>query len=167
MHRHLAPLNEPINVLCKILREVLSSAAKAELGGLYCNGKEAVPERITPEELGHKQPPTRMVTDNTTATGITNDCIKQKRSKAMDMRFYWIRDRVRQGQFIVYWKRGKSNRADYFTKHHLVKHHQQERSKYIQPRTVPPNQSVTTTLHSVMTHQPPPTSQVPLTVRVC
>jgi hypothetical protein len=51
------PLNGPINVPCKILREVLSSAAKAELGGLYYNGKEAVPERITLEELGHKQEP--------------------------------------------------------------------------------------------------------------
>jgi hypothetical protein len=24
----------------------------------------------------------------------------------MDMRFYWIRDRVHQGQFIVHWRRG-------------------------------------------------------------
>ena len=24
------------------------------------------------------------------------------------MRFYWIRDRVRQGQFVVYWKRASS-----------------------------------------------------------
>jgi hypothetical protein len=125
------PLNGPINVPCKILRKVLSSAAEAELGDLCYNGKEAVPERITLEELGHKQPPTPMVTDNTTATSITNDCIKQKCSKTMDMRFYWIQDRVRQGQFIVYWKRGKSNRADYFTKHHPVKHHQQERPEYV------------------------------------
>jgi hypothetical protein len=82
------PLNGPINVVCKIMREVLSSAAETELGGLFYNGKEAVPERITLEELGHQQPPTPMVTDNSTASGIANDCVKQKRSKAMDMRFY-------------------------------------------------------------------------------
>jgi hypothetical protein len=119
------PLNGPVNVVCKILKEVLSSAAEAELAGLYLNGKEAVPERITLEEIGHKQPPTPMVTDNSTASGIANDSVKQRRSKAMDMRFYWIRDRVRQGQFHVYWKKGKTNRADYFTKHHPAKHHQQ------------------------------------------
>jgi hypothetical protein len=44
-----------------------------------------------------------METDNTTATGYSNGTIKQKRTKAMDMRFYWIKDRVKQGQFKIYW----------------------------------------------------------------
>ena len=55
-----------------------------------------------------------VVTDNNTASGIATDAVKQKRSKAIDMRFYWIRDRVRQGQFQVYWRKGATNRADYF-----------------------------------------------------
>jgi hypothetical protein len=42
-----------------------------------------------------------METDNTTATGYSNGTIKQKRTKAMDMRFYWIKDRVKQGQLTV------------------------------------------------------------------
>jgi hypothetical protein len=42
-------------------------------------------------------------TDNTTATGYINGTIKQKRTKAMDMHFYRIKDRVKQGQFNVYW----------------------------------------------------------------
>jgi hypothetical protein len=46
-----------------------------------------------------------METGNTTATGYSNGTIKQKRTKAMDMRFYWIKDRVKQGQFNVYWAR--------------------------------------------------------------
>jgi hypothetical protein len=70
------PRNGPINVPCKILKEVLSSAAEAELAGLYGNGKEAVPERITLEELGHPQPPTPIFTDNSTASGIANDSVK-------------------------------------------------------------------------------------------
>jgi hypothetical protein len=47
----------------------------------------------------------------------------------MDMRFYWLRDRVQQGQSIVYWKPGKTktNKADYFTKHHATKHHREIR----------------------------------------
>ena len=64
------------------------------------------------QNMGHPQPPTPIQTDNTTAIGISTDSVKQKRSKAMDMRFYWTRDRVRQGQFHIYWKPGKYNKAD-------------------------------------------------------
>ena len=38
------------------------------------------------------------------------------------MRFYWIRDHVRQGQFHIYWHPGKLNKADYFTKHDIHIH---------------------------------------------
>jgi hypothetical protein len=48
------------------------------------------------EELGHKQTPTPMETDNTTTTGYINGTLKQKRTKAMDMHFYWIKDRVKK-----------------------------------------------------------------------
>jgi hypothetical protein len=44
------------------------------------------------------------------------------------MHFYWIRDRVQQGQFHIFWKKGIHNRADYFTKHHPAFHHQDIRS---------------------------------------
>jgi hypothetical protein len=70
-------------------------------------------------------------TDNSTAAGIANDTVKQKRSKAIDMRYYWIRARVRQGQFHVYWRKGSLNRANYFSKHHPATHHQQIRSAYL------------------------------------
>ena len=151
------PLNGAINVPCKILKEVLSSASEAEMAGLYHNGKEAVPERITLEELGHPQPATPIVTDNSTASGIANDSVKQKRSKAMDMRFYWVRNRVRQGQFIVYWRRGISNRADYFTKHHSDKHHRVTRPIYIQDKTKPHSHNS----HSVLSEDPPTTAGTP------
>jgi hypothetical protein len=124
------PLNGAISVPCKILKAILASAAEAELAGLFVNGQEAVPERITLEELGHPQGPTPIATDNGTALGIANDSIKQKRSKSMDMRFYWIRDRVRQGQFFIYWRPGKSNYGDYFSKHHPTKHHRRMRPVY-------------------------------------
>jgi hypothetical protein len=125
------PSNGAINVLCQIMREVVSSAAEAELGSVFHNAKEACPLRICLEELGHPQPPTPIQTDNSTASGIANDTVKQKRSKAIDMRFYWIRDRVRQGQFHVHWKKGSLNKADYFTKHHPAAHHQLIRSSYL------------------------------------
>jgi hypothetical protein len=84
------------------------------------------------DEMGFKQPgPTPIQCDNTVATGLANDSIKPKRTKAMDMRFYWIKDRVNQGQFRIFWKPGDGNLADYFTKHHPPSHHQQIRSTYL------------------------------------
>ncbi|GAX19836.1 hypothetical protein FisN_11Lu298 [Fistulifera solaris] len=88
------PFNGPIAVHSTILKEVVSSAAEAELAALFYNGKEACPIRTALEEMNHPQPATPIVTDNSTASGIANDTVKQKRSKAMDMHFYWIHDRV-------------------------------------------------------------------------
>jgi hypothetical protein len=45
----------------------------------------------------------------------------------MDMKYYWLQDRVRQKQFDVYWRPGKDNLGDYHTKHHLAQHHQDMR----------------------------------------
>ena len=36
--------------------------------------------------------------------------------KPIDMRFHWIRDRISQNQFIVTWRQGALNLADFFTK---------------------------------------------------
>jgi hypothetical protein len=49
----------------------------------------------------------------------------------MDMRFYWIQDRVKQGQFNVHWLQGELNHADYFTKHHPPTHHTNVRPTYL------------------------------------
>ena len=111
---------------------VASSAAEAETGGLFTNMKEAVILRSKLHEMGHPQPATPILVDNSTACGIANDNIKIQRAKAIDMRFYWFRDRVNQGQFIVFWGPGARNLADYFTKHHTAKHHQTMRPIYVQ-----------------------------------
>jgi hypothetical protein len=94
----------------------MQSAAEAECGALYMNAKEAVPMRITLEELDHPQPATPMRTDNSTADGIMNKTVEQKQSESMDMRFYWLQDRVEQGQFRVFWAPGKINSVDYQSK---------------------------------------------------
>ena len=74
-------------------------------------------------EMGHAQPSTPAVTYSATGDGFDNDNIRQRRSRSIDMRFYWVRDRVRQGKFLVYWIAGKHILADYFTKHHPTSHH--------------------------------------------
>lgn len=129
------PENGAIHVGAQILKNVVSSVAKAELGGAFNGACNATPFRQALETLGHLQPPTPIQTDNCTAAGIANQSIKHKRSKAMDMRFYWLVDRVKQGQFFVFWRRGCDNLADYFTKHHAPKHHRLMRPRYIKPGT--------------------------------
>ena len=122
--------NGAIHVESKILRNVMSSAAEAEAAGLFHNCQAACGIRTTLEEMGWPQPPTIIMCDNTTAAGIANDTVKPRRTKAMDMRFWWVRDRVRQGQFKIQWAPGISNHADYFTKHFPPSHHQEVRPTY-------------------------------------
>ena len=124
-------INAPISVLAKILKMVVASAAEAEIAALFVNAQDLVPLRVTLEELGHPQPPTAIRTDNSTANGIVNGTIKQKKSKAIDMRFYWVRDRVEAGQFVVYWEPGENNLSDYYTKHQPAKRVRRIRPIYI------------------------------------
>ena len=75
---------------------------KAEFRGLFHNGQTAVPLRIKLHELGFTQQPTPIKIDNSEAEGIVTATGRQKRSKALDMQFYWIKDRVKQRDFFVY-----------------------------------------------------------------
>jgi hypothetical protein len=127
------PNNGPVHNVAKIIKNVMSSAAEAEVGGLYVNAREGIPLRTTLEELGHPQPPTPLQTDNTTAHGIITGTCKQQRTRAIDMRFYWLRDWVQQGQFHLHWAPGQSNLGDYFTKHHSPSHHRAMRPMFLLP----------------------------------
>ena len=123
--------NGPILNIAKIMRNVMALAAEVKTGALFLNCGEAVPIQQTLEDLGHPQPPTPVQVDNTTAEGFANDTIKQKRSKAFDMRFYWIKDRVQQNQYMIYWKPGSTNKADYFTKFHSPQVHRTMRPFFL------------------------------------
>ena len=125
-------INAPIMVIATILKMVVGSAAEAEIAALYHCAQELVPLRTACIELGHKQPTTGtpLRTDNSTANGILNGTLHQKRSKAIDMRFYWLQDRVSQKMFKVAWAPGKVNLADYYTKHHPSKHVRRVRPLY-------------------------------------
>ena len=81
-------LNGAIHTLCKII-EVAASAAEAELGSLFLNTQETVKLRIALQEIGHTQHPKPIHTDNTTATSIIHKTIKQQRSRAKNMRYFW------------------------------------------------------------------------------
>jgi hypothetical protein len=122
--------------ITQLIKAVMSSAAEAELGALYINAREAVPMRNLLHEMGHPQPPTPMQTDNSTALGVVNSNIQPRRTKAMDMRFYWLRDREAQKQFKFYWRPGKTNLGDYWTKHHCAAHHVEKRKEILTPYSI-------------------------------
>jgi hypothetical protein len=123
-HNGLLTLSTIINMIC-------SSAAEAEIAALFLNAKEGVNIRNILQEMGHPQPATLMQTDNTTAHGILRGTCKQQRSKAIYMRFYWVRDRAQQGQFDIGWGPSAQNLGDYFTKHHTPAHHKGIMSMYL------------------------------------
>ena len=70
------------------------------------------------------------------AEAVTNGKVQPKQTKAIDMRFHWLRDRECQQQFRIYWRPGQLNYADYSTKHHPTKHHQTIRKEFITPQIV-------------------------------
>ena len=79
-------------------------------------------------------PPT---TTNTGGNGQYNNkqnhqqnCII-KRSRATDMIFYWVRDRVRKKHYHIFWEEEKKNLSDYVTKYHPKWHHRTMRPSYV------------------------------------
>jgi hypothetical protein len=113
--------------VASVIKNVVASAAESEVGAYFQNAQSGSPLRVTLTDLGHTQPATPLRTDNSTAFGILDETIKHERSKAMDMRYHWITDRVRQKQFEVYWRPGRENIGDYHTKHHSAQHHKDMR----------------------------------------
>jgi hypothetical protein len=131
-HNSTPPGNGAIYNLSTIMEVALSSTTKAETGTAFFNAKDGVPLRLCLAKMGHPpQPSTPLQVDNNCAAGIINRTIKQCRSKAMDMHFYWLQDQVDHQQFHIYWRKGSDNLADYFTKHHPPLHHHCMRSKYV------------------------------------
>jgi hypothetical protein len=119
--------------IAQVMKNVMSSAAEAEIGALFINSRQAIPARTTLIEMGHEQPPTPIQTDNTTALGFVSKNLQPKATKSTDMKFWWMRDRSDRKQFRYYWGAGKGNRADYWTKHFCPAHHKQMRPSILTP----------------------------------
>jgi hypothetical protein len=142
-HNNGAVLN-----IAQLIKAVMSLAAEAELGALYINAHEAVPMRQLLTEMGHIQPRTPIQTNNSTACGVVNSNLQPRQTKAMDMRFHWLRCREAQHQFRFHWAPGKSNLDDYWTKHHCAAHHIEKRPTILTP------QSTVTALWASLHHNP-------------
>jgi hypothetical protein len=116
--------NRSILNVASVIKNVVASSAKSEVGACFHNAQSGTPLRVTLSKVGHTQPPTSLRTDSSTAFIILNETIKHKRSKAMDMLYHWLPDRVRQKQFDIYCRPGRENLGDYHTKNHSAQQHQ-------------------------------------------
>jgi hypothetical protein len=108
--------NASIVNLCASIPVVCGAVSEAELAAAYANGHVAIEERNILASLGYPQPPTPLVVDNDLAVALANESITPKKSKSMDHRLHWLRDRVRQLQFAVGRIPGPDNLSDFFTK---------------------------------------------------
>ena len=79
----------------------------------------------------YPQSETIIVSDNMVGVNILNGNLPPKRSRAMDNRFMWVKDRIKQRQFKLIWLPGDVNLADYFSKTHPAAHYKTMRSTYV------------------------------------
>jgi hypothetical protein len=107
--------------IAQIIKFVMASAAKSELAALFITAQEMIPHCQTLIAMGWPQRPIQM--DNSTAAGVTNKTIVPRRSKMMDMQFWWLRCRASQDQFCNYWDAGAKSWANPHTKHHPDTYH--------------------------------------------
>ena len=110
------PINGPLLTLSKVIPNVAAFAGESEYAALFLNAQLGVWLRVVLDALGYPQPATSLLCDNTCAIGLANKSLKPKRSKAILMRYHWIRERVQSGEFVVTWLPGDKNIADFFTK---------------------------------------------------
>ena len=108
--------NAPLAPLSTIIDVVTPSAYESEVAAVFLNMQRGAFLRRIFELLGYPQGPTPIWTDNAVAVSFADSTCKLSKSKSIDLRFYWIKDRVQQGQFKVKWVKGEFNPADYFTK---------------------------------------------------
>eukprot|EP00957_Ditylum_brightwellii_P167593 12758518-Ditylum_brightwellii.AAC.1 len=83
--------NGAILTLSTFIQHVVALALKAKLAALFYNSREAVPPHATLEEMGHTQPATPLITNNNMSHGLTTRSMAPRWSKAIDMRFHWLK----------------------------------------------------------------------------
>ena len=100
------PLNGPVHVKCTTMINILAIPMEAELGSLFVNCQIGAETRMALIDMVHAQPLIPSVIDSATGDRFVNDNIRQSRSRAIGMQFYWVKDRLRKLKFLVYWMAG-------------------------------------------------------------
>lgn len=110
-----------------MIKNVTTSAAESEISALFINAREAIPIRRALINLGHRQPPTPIISNNSTAVGIIKGTMKQKQSKSFNKEHNWLCVCMLRGYFDYHWEKRSTNLGDYPTKKHPPQHHRRLR----------------------------------------
>ena len=137
------PINGPLLAISKVIPNVAAFAGESEYAALFLNAQHGVWLRIVLDALGYPQAATSLLCDNTCAVGLANKSLKPKRSKAILMRYHWVRERVQSGEFVVTWLAGSKNIADFFTKPLPTPKHKEIQALLMAPSVVAPRVSST------------------------
>lgn len=77
------------------------------LGALYVNTKEAKLLLLTVFKHGYPQLPTQINVDNTNAVVIAHNSTNKSKPKAMEIRYFWLRDQDTYKYFKKYYLPGQ------------------------------------------------------------
>ena len=108
-------INKPLDILCQIIDD----STLCIRSWIRCTLPERTPLYLSTQCTWSSRIPSTLYCypiDNKCALRIATDTAQAKRSEAIDMRLHWMRDRVRQDLFYVYWREGAYYLADFYSK---------------------------------------------------
>ena len=114
---------------------------EAKITAMFMNAQLIMIYRMFLKDIGHPQPLTRIHTNNQSACDVLTGKMNQKRTKSVDMNFYWLNDcTVNHKQLKPKWGPGPTNLlGDYPTKHHTGTHHHNVRPVYLYIKDTSPS----------------------------
>ena len=115
-NKHDNMINGPVQILSSIQKTISASVAEAEYIALFDNGQNVLAIANTLLAITYPAQVPTIYTDNECAVNMANDDIKQRRTKAIDMRYHWTRHQIREQKLIIKWIQASDNLADFFTK---------------------------------------------------
>jgi hypothetical protein len=121
--QQLQAMQGPVATLCAIIPTVCQAANECEYACCYMTAQIGEHIRNTAEAFGHPQNATEIIYDNELSGKMANNTCKLRKSKAIAVRYHWLRDRVVQGHFKMVWRPGLHNLADFLSKAHPVHHY--------------------------------------------
>ncbi len=105
------------DAFCQHIPVVVASVAEAEYAAAFGGGQVLVKLTLTLTNLGHpQQSPPLLFINNECAIGLATSSVRPKKSKSIDMRLDWIRERAGQKFSRLVFLPGLINPADFFTK---------------------------------------------------
>ena len=119
--------NGPVLTVSQIIKLVMSSAAEAEISGLFICAKAMVHIRQTLINMVWPYPKYPIQCDTITSVDVSYETIIQHRTKTMNMQYHWLHFREAQGQFWFFWAPGANNISMYSTKNHPPIYHKSHR----------------------------------------